>query len=80
MKLRSPAWIIVAAALIVQGSGGLSAIASAIVGIDNGIKAVIDIKAMFHPVVIKPIKPVIIPPMAKPKNPVNSMPVKAPRK
>lgn len=65
MKLRSPAWIIVAGAIIVQGSGGLSAIGNAIVGIDNGIKAVVDLKAMFTKVVIKPIQPVVIPPIKK---------------
>ena len=65
MKLRSPAWIIVAGAIIVQGSGGLSAIGNAIVGIDYGIKAVVDLKAMFTKVVIKPIQPVVIPPIKK---------------
>lgn len=61
MKLYSPAWIIVAGAVIVQGSGGLSIVGNGLIGIDNAIKAFVDIRKMFTPVAIPPIKPVVVP-------------------
>lgn len=61
MKLRSPAWIIVAGAVVVQATGGLSMAGSTLIGIDNAIKAIVDINGLFTKVVIKPIKPVVIP-------------------
>lgn len=84
MKLRSPAWIIVAGAVLVQTSGVLSTAGSALIGIDNAIKATIDLKAIvakiIPPAKIVPIKPVVIPPTAKPKRTAQNMPRKAPAK
>ena len=68
MKLYSPAWIIVAGVVLVQTSGVLSTAGSALIGIDNAIKAVIDLKAIAAKIVppqklkFVPIKPVIVPP------------------
>lgn len=71
MKLYSPAWIIVAGAVLVQASGGLSTAGSALIGIDNAIKAVIDLKAIAAKIIpppkFVPIKPVVVP---KPKKKV----------
>ena len=65
MKLYSPAWIIVAGVVLVQTSGVLSTAGSALIGIDNAIKAVIDLKAIAAKIVpppkFVPIKPVIVP-------------------
>ena len=69
MKLRSPAWIIVAGAVLVQTSGVLSTAGSALIGVDNAIRATIDLKAMvakiIPPAKIVPIKKVVIPPIKK---------------
>ena len=69
MKLRSPAWIIVAGVVLVQTSGVLSTAGSALIGIDNAIRATIDLKAMVAKIVppakIVPIKPVVVPPLKK---------------
>ena len=77
MKLHSPAWIIVAGAVLVQASGGLSTAGSALIGIDNAIKAVIDLKTIVAKIIpppkFVPIKPVVVP---KPKR----MPTKAAKK
>ena len=60
-----PAALIVAGAVFVQASGGLSTAGSALIGIDNAIKAVIDLKAIAAKIVpppkFVPIKPVIVP-------------------
>ena len=65
MKLYSPAWIIVAGAVLVQASGGLSTAGSALIGIDNAIKAVIDLKAIAAKIIpapkFTPIKTVVVP-------------------
>ena len=64
MKLRSPFWIVLGAVLV-QTSGGLSTAGSALIGIDNAIKATIDLKAIVAKIVppakIVPIKPVVVP-------------------
>ena len=69
MKLYSPAWILVVGAVLVQASGGLSTAGSALIGIDNAIKATIDLKALVAKIVppqkIVPIKPVVVPPIKK---------------
>jgi hypothetical protein len=69
MKLRSPAWIIIAGAVLVQSSGVLSTAGSALIGIDNAIRATIDLKALVAKIVppakIVPIKPVVVPPIKK---------------
>ena len=54
-----------AGVVLVQASGGLSLVGNAITGVDNSIKAVIDIKKMFAPVVVPPIHPVVVPPVRK---------------
>jgi hypothetical protein len=65
MKVRSPAWIILAGALFIQGSGILSTTGSALIGIDSAIRATIDLKALVARIAPKPkfepIKPVVIP-------------------
>ena len=77
MKARSPAWIIVAGAVLVQASGALSTTGSALIGIDSAIKAVIDLRSIvakaLPPPKFVPIKKVVIPPARK-------MPTKAPVK
>ena len=69
MKARSPAWIIVAGAVLVQASGALSTTGSALIGIDSAIKAVIDLKALaakvLPPPKFVPIKKVVVPPTRK---------------
>ena len=75
MRIYSPVWIAIAVAVLVQTSGTLSTVGSALIGVDNAIKATIDLKAMVAkivpPVKIVPIKPVVVP---------QRMPTKAPRK
>lgn len=60
-----------------QASGALSATGSALIGLDNGIKAVIDLKSIaakiLPPPKFVPIKQVVIPPVRK-------MPTKSPKK
>ena len=77
MKLRSPAilGLIAVGAVLAQGAGILSTVGSALIGIDSGIRATIDLKAIVAKVVAPrpkfvPIKPVTIP----------TMPTKAPVK
>lgn len=76
MIARSPAWIVVVGAALVSTSGALGTAGTALIGIDNAIRATIDLKAMAAKVFPPPkpkfvkIKPVVIP----------HMPVKAPRK
>lgn len=79
MKLYSPAWIIIAGAVLVQASGGLSTAGSALIGIDNAVKATIDLKTLVAKIIpppktkFVPIKPVVIPKM-------KHMPTKAAKK
>ena len=79
MKVRSPAWIIVAGAVLVQSSGIISTVGSALIGIDGAIKATIDLKSIVAKVLPPPtpkfvqIKKVVIPP------PRRTMPTKAPK-
>ena len=73
MKARSPAWIIIAAAVLLQGSGIVTTVGTALVGIDSAMRATIDLKKMFNTVVIAPIQPIVVPPTKK-------MPKKAPQK
>ena len=70
MKLRSPAiiGIIAAGAVLAQAAGILSTVGSALIGIDSGIRATIDLKALAAKVIAPkprfiPIKPVMIPAM-----------------
>ena len=80
MKARSPAWIIVAGAVVVQASGVLGVVGNAITGIDSAIRATIDLKGLFTKAVIAPIQqiqPVVIPPTAKLKKAAQAMPKKA---
>jgi hypothetical protein len=68
VKARSPAWIIVAGAVLLQASGVVSTVGSALIGIDNTITAVVDLRKVFHKAVVVPfqaIHPVVIPPMKK---------------
>jgi hypothetical protein len=71
MKLYSPAWVVVAGAVLLQTSGALTTAGSALIGIDNAIKATIDIRAIVARIVppakIVPIKPVVIPKKAAKK-------------
>ena len=75
MKARSPAWLIIAAAVLVQGSGIVSTVGSALIGIDNTITAAIDLKKMvagiIPPRAFVPIRPIVVPPTKK------AMPMKA---
>ena len=67
MKVRSPAWIIVAGAVLIQASGVLSTAGSALIGIDSAIRATIDLKVLAAKIIpppkpkFVPIKPVTIP-------------------
>jgi hypothetical protein len=69
MKVRSPAIIVLIAigAVIAQGAGVLSTVGSALIGIDSGIRATIDLKALASKIIppsppkFVPIKPVFIP-------------------
>ena len=67
MIIRSPAWIIVAGAALIQASGILSTTGSALIGIDSALRATIDLKALVATIVPKPkfapINPVTIPAM-----------------
>ena len=77
MKVRSPAWIIVAGVVLVQASGAMSTVGNLLVGIDSTIKATVDIKGFIAKAIAPkpqfvPIKKVVIPP--------RQMPTKAPVK
>jgi hypothetical protein len=69
MKLRNPAIIAIIAAGVVlaQAGGVISTVGSALIGIDSGIRAVIDLKTIVAKVIpppkpkFVPIKPVMIP-------------------
>ena len=71
MKARSPAilGLIAVGAVIAQGAGILSTVGSALIGIDSGIRATIDLKALAAKIIppqkpkFVPIKPVYIPVM-----------------
>ncbi len=69
MKLRSPAWIIVAGVVLLQTSGALTTVGSVLVGIDSAIRATIDLKALAARIAPKPkfvpVKQVVIPTKAK---------------
>lgn len=75
MIARSPAWIIVAGAVLVQASGVLSTAGSALIGIDNAIKATIDLKKIVAKIV-PPQKPTPVNSHA----PNRTMPTKAPKR
>ena len=88
MKLRIVWWIPVAAVFIAHASGILGNVGTAIIGVDNTITAVIDLKKMVAKIIpprkpnFVPIKKVIIPPHAKlkSKNTAQAMFVKTPVK
>ncbi len=71
MRVRSPAWIIIAGGVLLQASGVLSVAGSALIGIDNAITATIDLKKFVakvlpaRKVALKPVKPVVIPKKAR---------------
>ena len=69
MKLRVVWWIPIVGAVLVQTSGVLSTTGSALIGIDNAIRATIDLRTivakMVPPPKFVPIKPVVVPPMKK---------------
>ena len=79
-----PAAVLVVGAVLVQASGAISTTGSALIGIDNAIKATIDLRAVvakiIPPAKIVPLHPIIIPPRAMPKKTVYVMPTKAPPK
>ena len=60
-----PAVVIVAGAVLVQASGALSTAGSALIGIDNAIKATIDLKTIVAKIIpppkFVPIKPIVVP-------------------
>ena len=60
-----PAVVIVAGAVLVQASGALSTAGSALIGIDNAIKATIDLKTIIAKIIpppkFVPIKPIVVP-------------------
>ena len=66
MLLVAP-WLLVAIAVLAQATGIIGNVGSAITGVDNAITATIDLKKMFTPVTIQPIKPVVVPPVKKKK-------------
>jgi hypothetical protein len=65
VKARSPAWIIIAGAVLVQSSGIMTTTGNALVGIDGAIRAIIDLKTiiakMIPPPKFVPIKQVVVP-------------------
>jgi hypothetical protein len=67
MTLAFAPWLILAIAVATQATGVLGTVGSAITGVDNAITATLDLKRLFTPLVIQPIKPVVIPPAKKKK-------------
>lgn len=67
MIARSPAWIVAAGVVIAQATGAISTVGSVLIGVDNSIKAAIDLKKLL-PVAVPQfpqIKPVVVPPPKK---------------
>lgn len=69
MKAQSPVWIVLAGAVLVQTSGVMSTVGSALVGVDSAIRATIDLKTIIAKIVpppkFVPIKQVVVPPTKK---------------
>ena len=74
MPLAVAPWLLAGIIVLAQASGVIGNIGTIITGIDKAVTATVDLKAVFHKVVIAPIQPVVIPPPAK------AMPRKAPQK
>ena len=74
MKLRVVWWIPVAAVALAHVTGVLGNVGSAITGVDNAVTATLHLKSLFQKVVVKPIQPVVVPPIKQKK----AMPRKAP--
>ena len=68
MPLLFAPWLIALIAVLTQVSGGLTIAGNILTGTDKAINATIDIKKMFTPIVIHPIKPVVLPKQKKKVN------------
>ena len=70
MIVRSPAWIVIVGGAVLSASGALGTVGNALIGIDGGIRAAVDLRTLvtkaFPPKPkFVPLKPVVIPKKAK---------------